>query len=495
MKFIQQNKILLQEKLEHILIPYFEETDLKSQLQQIPLESDTSAELAKSYKRFGQQTIVIPFQSQSIRITFMPLGFEKEFRLEMLREQFKVFGKAVKENYQILLEGLLFKGYSLNQVIETIIKAMYIGAYSFGKDNLSLATTNRVFAIRDMLKSEKASYTMQIIHSEELQNSIDKAVVYGQCINHARVLGDIPNNYLHVKQFAEYAMDLAKHYDLSWEVLGKSELEKNRSGGILGVNAGCEEEPNLITVYYEGCKGAPVTALIGKGVMFDSGGYHLKSIAGMEGMKYDMCGAANMLAAMEIIVRQKSKHNILLIIPAVENLIGPSACKMGDVLTTMSGKTVEVYNIDAEGRLILCDAITYGIKKGASHMIDLATLTYSCHSALGDDISGIFANNEEFYEAFKRKAEEEGEKIWRLPLDSSYHNHLHRTQTADLINYAPGSGGGASVAACFLEEFVDPKVPWIHIDFVGPAVKRKEDNRQSAGATGAFVASVAALFE
>ena len=438
---------------------------------------------------------MIPLQSGIIFLSFMSLGSEKEFNLGRLKEQFQVFGRKVKESYQILLEGLHFKNYSLQQVAETIIKAMYIGAYSFAKDKLSLAQDYRIFAIRDELRCEKTSITMRIVHSEDLQKNIEKAMNYGQCINYARVLGDIPNNYLHVKQFTEYVVDLASHYNLPWEVLGKSELEELHSGGILGVNAGCEEEPNLITVYYEGCKGAPVTALVGKGVMFDSGGYHLKSIGGMEGMKYDMCGAANMLSALELIVRQKLKKNILLIIPAVENLIGPSSCKMGDVLRTMSGKTVEVYNIDAEGRLILCDALTFAIKKGASQIIDLATLTYSCHSALGDEISGVFSNNEEFYESFKGVTEEQGEKIWRLPLDKLYYKPLHRTQTADLINYAPGSGGGASVAACFLEEFVDPQIPWIHIDFVGPAVKRSEDSRQSAGATGAFVASIAALFE
>lgn len=495
MKFINKSKFLIQQEQEHILVPYFEETDIKSQLQQVLLERDTWVGLVKKSKAKEQQTYVIPFQSGSLVITLLPLGYEKEFNLNKLREQFQIFGKAVKEDYQILLEGLFFAKYQLCQVVETIIQAMYVGAYSFEKDNLSLATTNRIFAIRDMLKYEKASYTMQFIHSEDLQKDIDKAMAYGQCINHARVLGDIPNNYLHVKQFSEYIIDLANHYNLPWEVLGKSKLEEYQCGGILGVNAGCEEEPNLIVVYYEGCKGDPVTALIGKGVMFDSGGYHLKSISGMEGMKYDMCGAANMLAALELVVRQNSKKNILLIIPAVENLMGPSSCKMGDVLTTMSGKTVEVYNTDAEGRLILSDAITYAIEKGVHRIIDLATLTYSCHSALGDEISGVFSNNEEFYETFRSKALEQGEWIWRMPLESSYHKPLYGTQAADLINYAPGSGGGASIAACFLEEFVEPETPWIHIDFVGPSVKRKEDHRQSAGATGAFVASVAALFE
>jgi leucyl aminopeptidase len=309
------------------------------------------------------------------------------------------------------------------------------------------------------------------------------------------MLGDIPNNYLHVKQFAEYVKDFSIEYQLNCDILGKKDLIEIHAGGILGVNAGSKEEANLITVYYEGEKGAPVTALIGKGVMFDSGGYHLKSTGGMEGMKYDMCGAANMLSVLEIAVRQKVRHNLLLVIPAVENVISPDSCKMGDVLTTMSGKTVEVYNIDAEGRLILCDAITYAQQKGASRLIDLATLTYSCQMALGNEISGIFSNQDSYYEEFKKVTEQQCEKIWRLPLDSFYHKLLYRTQAADLINYAPGSDAGASVAACFLEEFVETDVPWIHLDVVGTAVRKSESKMQSVGATGVLISSIAAFLD
>lgn len=468
MKFIQDNNLILKQTHENLLVPFFEETNIKSQLQQI---------------HFGG------------KVTFMNLGLEASFCLNDLVEVFRCFGKQAEEDYHILLEGLQFKNHSVQEVIETIIKAMFIGAYSFSKEKLSEAMSRRLFSMREELKNEKTTRTFTLISSEDLKNSIEKAINYGQCINYARTLGDIPNNYLHVKQLAEYISDLAKEYDLTSEILGEKELKVLHSGGILGVNAGSDEEANLITIYYEGCKGAPITALIGKGVMFDSGGYHLKSIGEMNGMKYDMCGAANMIAAFEIAVRQKSKMNILVVIPAVENVISPSACKMGDVLTTMSGKTVEVYNTDAEGRLILCDALTYAIKKGARRMIDLATLTYSCQKALGNEFSGIFSNNDQFYEAFLKRSVEQCEKIWRLPLDSTYHKQLYRTQTADLINYVPGSLGGASIAACFLEEFVDKDIPWIHLDVVGTAVKREENKMQSVGATGVLIASIAAFLE
>jgi leucyl aminopeptidase len=495
MKFIQEKDIKLQRAHEYILVPFFEETNIKSQLEQINLNSNYIEAVLQRQKKLEQYSILLPTETGSIAITLMNLGFEANYDLNHLIELFRCFGKKVEDDYQILLHGLQFRNHSTQQITETIIKAMYIGAYSFAKEALNEVSTSRLFSMREQLKSEKSARTFTLIYSEDLQDSIDKAMNYGRCINFARVLGDIPNNYLHVKQFTDYLKDFSKEYHLSCDILGKKELENLHSGGILGVNAGSSEEANLITIYYEGSKGAPVTALIGKGVMFDSGGYHIKSIGGMEGMKYDMCGAANMLSVLEIAVRQKSEKNILLVIPAVENVISPDACKMGDVLTTMSGKTVEVYNTDAEGRLILCDAITYAIKKGASSMIDLATLTYSCQRALGNKISGIYSNNDGFYEAFAKKTREQCEKVWRLPLDSVYHELLYRSQTADLINYAPGSDGGASVAACFLEEFVEKDIPWIHLDIVGTAVERSESQMQTIGATGVLIASIAAFLE
>ncbi|HWT73995.1 MAG TPA: hypothetical protein VN258_04640 [Mobilitalea sp.] len=495
MKFKKEKEFKLQQDQENIVIPFFDETNINSQLRQLHFEHDRIETIVLKQKITNQQTFLFPTEKGSISITFVYLGSRADCNLFLSKELFCSFGRATEGDCQILLEGLEVGYHIIQQITETIIKAIYLGAYSFAKEKLKRASGVRLFSIRDELKKEKDTDTFTFISSEDLQNSIKKAVDYGECINYARVLGDIPNNYLHVRQFAEYLQDFANEYELSCEILGKEELEELHSGGILGVNAGSSEEPKLITVYYEGSKEAPVTAIIGKAVMFDSGGYHLKSIDGMTGMKYDMCGAANMVSVLEIAVRQKSKKNILLVIPAVENVISPDACKMGDVLTTMSGKTVEVYNTDAEGRLILCDAITYAIKKGAGSIIDLATLTYSCQRALGNDISGIYSNHDKFYEAFATKTREQCEKVWRLPLDDVYHKPLYRTQTADLINYAPDSHGGGSIAACFLEEFVGKEIPWIHLDVVGTAVNRSESKMQSIGATGVLIASIAAFMD
>lgn len=352
--------------------------------------------------------------------------------------------------------------------------------------------------MREALTDEKEGLTITIItniKSSLCKKAIKKGMTYGKAINRARTLSNLPNNYLHVKEFSKYAKELAKAYGLEYEVLGDEELKALNCGGILSVNAGSDEEANLIVLKYNGAKNKHLNAIIGKGVMFDAGGYHLKSLEGMDGMKYDMCGAANVLGVIEIAAALKYNTNLMVVIPAVENIINQNAIKMGDVITTMSGKTVEVWNTDAEGRLILCDALTYAIRQGATKLIDLATLTYSCQGALGSEISGIFSNCEAFYEAFLKHVNKTGEKVWRLPLDAIYHKLLKNTKTADLINYAPGYGAGASVAACFLEEFIEGNLPWIHLDTVGTAVCRSESEDREKGATGVLISTIASYLE
>lgn len=428
-----------------------------------------------------------------VLVRFLKLRKGKNSWQECLNDTFRSLGRELTGNCGILLEGFSFTELPLETITEILVRAMYYGAYSFRKERLQEITVKGVYSLREELKDEKASCRVTLITGTDLKSSIKKAVDYGECINYARMLGDIPSNYLHTSEFTGYLKKLAKDYGIEFEALGQKELSTLHCGGILGVNSGSKEEAVLISLYYEGEKGAPITALVGKGVMFDSGGYHLKSLSSMEGMKYDMCGAANLAAAFEIVLRQKSKINLLLLIPAVENLIGPDALRMGDVITTMSGKTVEVYNTDAEGRLILCDALTYAQKRGAGRILDLATLTNSCRKALGDEISGIFYNDDTTGEAFMAEVKHQGEKVWRLPLDQSYHRLLYRTQTADLINYAPEGDGGASVAACFLEEFIEEGTAWIHLDIVGTSVNRSADRKQVKGASGVLAASVAAF--
>lgn len=491
---IRQKHLLKFEKAnESILIPYMKEEGIEKEWLKRILPLNYQFPIDEWIQNNSKP--VIQVEDTWVQIEFLPIIREKASLVEDLKEAFGAFGKRNQTHCQIVCEQLVHRGIETQELIQLMVQAMLEGAYRFRKEYLIQVTTENIFEMREKLTDEKEAVELTLILAEDCEEAIQIGKVYGKAINRARTIANIPNNYLHVKDFTAYAKQLAAYYELDCQVLGKDELEALHSGGILSVNAGSNEEANLIVLKYKGNSSDALEAVIGKGVMFDAGGYHLKSLDGMDGMKYDMCGSANVLAVIEVIASLKCKTNLMVVIPAVENVISPDATKMGDVITTMSGKTVEIYNTDAEGRLILCDALTYAIREGATRLIDLATLTYSCQGALGTEVSGIFANSEAFYEAFIKQANKTGEKIWRLPLDPVYHKVLKNTQTADLMNYAPGYAAGASVAACFLEEFIEKDLPWIHLDVVGTAVCRSEQKDKAKGATGVLISTIASLIQ
>lgn len=220
------------------------------------------------------------------------------------------------------------------------------------------------------------------------------------------------------------------------------------------------------------------------------GGYHLKSIDGMNGMKYDMCGAAGILETMEFLAKNQVKKNLIAVLMLAENVISPDAVKMGDVITMLSGNTVEIYNTDAEGRLVLADGLTFVQRAGADKVVDLATLTYGAQSALGDATIALFVNQDVVEEEWKKAAKLTEERFWRLPVDESYHQMLAWSQCADFANYAPGRGAAASTAASFLENFIEEGTQWVHLDMVGPSVNRSESDELTQGATGAGISTI-----
>lgn len=493
---INQNTVLTyNQEMEYVVIPYLEEVKkewLKLLLPTLEEKVPIDVLIQENSKP------IIYMEETWVQFEFLPIIREQVNPIEDIKKAFSAFGKSNRHNCQILFDHLHIEGIKEEDLLQIAVQALLEGAYTFNKKALTKVISENIFSMREMLTDEKEELIITIItdiKSSLCKEAIKKGMTYGKAINRARTLSNLPNNYLHVKDFSQYAKELAKVYGLECEVLGDEELKALNCGGILSVNAGSNEEAHLVVLRYKGAKDKHLNALIGKGVMFDAGGYHLKSLEGMEGMKYDMCGAANVLGVIEIAAALKYKTNLMVVIPAVENIINQNATKMGDVITTMSGKTVEVWNTDAEGRLILCDALTYAIRQGATKLIDLATLTYSCQGALGSEISGIFSNCEAFYEAFLKHVNKTGEKVWRLPLDAIYHKLLKNTKTADLINYAPGYGAGASVAACFLEEFIEGNLPWIHLDTVGTAVCRRENKHREKGATGVLISTIASYLE
>ncbi len=320
----------------------------------------------------------------------------------------------------------------------------------------------------------------------------DRGWVLGGATNLARELANEPGNLLTPTRFADRAAAVATEVGLAVEILEEAALERLGMGLLLGVACGSAEPPRLIVLRHEppGAPSRPVLALVGKGVTFDTGGISLKPADGMERMKDDMAGGAAVVAAMRAIATLGAPIRVVGVVPAVENMPGGRALKPGDVLASASGKTVEVVNTDAEGRLILADALWYAQRLGATHLVDAATLTGACTVALGRLTTGLFGAPDAWVEHVRRVAGEAGERAWPMPLFDDYAEAL-RSDIADLVNSA-GRAGGAITAAMFLREFTGG-LPWAHLDIAGTAWADEAKPYQPKGATGAAVRTLAAL--
>ena len=329
---------------------------------------------------------------------------------------------------------------------------------------------------------------------EDVLENFEIGKVYADAVNEARTLINLPPNLLTATDLADYATELANIYDLEVEILNKAQLEELGMGGILSVNKGSVEEPRLITIKYQGKpEWEDVIGFVGKGVTYDTGGYSLKPRDGMVGMKGDMGGAAAVLGAMRIIGETRPKQNVVAVIGSTDNMVSGEAFKPDDVITMYNGKTVEVLNTDAEGRLVLADAMTYAKQQGANYLIDVATLTGGVIVALGKDKTGALTNNEEFFEEFMEAAIETGEFVWRLPLTESDKKRIRKSDVADLNN-SPGRDGHMIFGGGFVGEFAEG-TPWIHLDIAGTSDAGAPHALGPKGGTGVMVRTLATLVE
>ena len=285
----------------------------------------------------------------------------------------------------------------------------------------------------------------------------------------ARDLGNLPGNICTPSYLAEAARKLATQFKLKVQVLDRKQMEALKMGSLLSVARGSDEPPKLIVLQYSGgpAKQAPV-ALIGKGITFDTGGISLKPAAEMDEMKFDMCGAASVLGTLHAIAEMKLPINVVGVIAASENMPGGKATKPGDVVTSMSGQTIEILNTDAEGRLVLADALTYAERFKPQAVIDIATLTGACVIALGNHRSGLFSSHDGLADALLAAGKESGDPCWRMPLDDEYGEAL-KSNFADMANVG-GRAGGSITAACFLARFAK-NFEWAHLDIAGTAWK------------------------
>ena len=322
-----------------------------------------------------------------------------------------------------------------------------------------------------------------------LQRAMDEARVLAESQNFTRELVNEPSNRMTPTILANHAREMAKESGLKFEVYGADTIKELKMGAFWGVAQGSDEPPALIVMRYEpaGAPEKPVLGLVGKGVTFDTGGISIKPADGMEKMKYDMAGGATMIGAMRAIALLKPKVKVIGIVCATENMPSGKAQKPGDIQTAMSGKTIEIINTDAEGRLVLADGLCYARQLGCTHLIDAATLTGAVVVALGYANAGVFASDDDFYNRFKAAIDKSGEKMWRLPLGDEYLDAM-RSQIADLQNTG-GRWGGACTAAAFLKEFAED-TPWIHLDIAGTAWM--EDNKPwiAKGPSGIAVRSL-----
>jgi len=332
-----------------------------------------------------------------------------------------------------------------------------------------------------------------------LQTSFNEGVIVAESQNFARTLINEPGNILTPTELGKRTAAMAKEFGLDCEVHGIDKLRELKMGAFLSVTQGSPEPPALIVLRYEPANplpDGPVLGLVGKGITFDTGGISIKPAADMDKMKYDMAGAASMIATMRAIAQLKPNVRVLCVVCSCENMPDGLAFKPGDVVTAMSGKTIEIMNTDAEGRLVLADGLHYAQTLGATHLINAATLTGAIGTALGQINAGLFSNNDETTGKFFSAAWNAGEKFWQMPCTDDYRDQI-KSQIADILNSTGSRYGGATTAAMFLKEFVGETpgapgspIPWIHLDIAATTWLDEAKPWQSKGPSGIAIRTI-----
>ncbi len=401
--------------------------------------------------------------AQAIRVLKKEKVVSAAFAIQTVR----ALTKNAEGAGRAITEGILLAGYK------------YDALKSKKKEEEEVKDLKDVF----LVLQDKAS-------GKKFGQGVELGRILAECTNFARDLGNAPSNYLTPELFALKVKMAVKDTAVKFRALDKKQIEALKMGCFLGVNKGSDDEPRLLTLEYNGGKkGAKPFVLVGKGVTFDTGGISIKPSAGMEEMKFDMCGGAAVCGALLAIAKLKLKINAVAIVPATDNMPSGHAIKPGDVLVAMNGKTVEVNNTDAEGRLLLCDALVYACKEySPAVIVDAATLTGACVVALGNVFSGFFCKDKNLIKKIEGASELSGERLWQLPLVDEYVDDMKGTY-ADLSNMGASKGGGSSQAAAFLSQFVDEGIPWAHFDIAGAAYNTgsRYPINPDKGASGAAV--------
>jgi leucyl aminopeptidase len=434
-------------------------------------------------KTFETTLLHRPAGLKAKRLLLLGGGKAKNFSASDLR---KLAGAAVRtlkgksiRSFALLLPEIVPETstpFSAGDAVRAVIEGAFVG--NFDPGYYKTDRKDGKGKDRDKEKDQKIDAITIVAKGDQKALKLDEALQAGLIVaesqNFARDLINEPSNLMTPTILAERARKMASEVGLSCEVHGADKIKALKMGAFWGVAQGSDEPPALVVLRYDpvGAVDKVHLGLVGKGVTFDTGGISIKPADGMEKMKYDMAGAATMIGVMRAIALLKPKVKVTAIICATENMPSGKAQKPGDVQIAMSGKSIEIINTDAEGRLILADGLSYARQLGCTHLVDAATLTGAVVVALGYVNAGIFASDEDMYERFAKANKQAGEKMWRLPLDDEYKETL-KSNIADMVN-AGSRWGGAIFAAMFLKEFAED-TPWIHLDIAGTAWM--EDNK------------------
>ncbi len=412
------------------------------------------------------------------RVVIVGLGKQKELTLDRIRGAVagtcRLLRQKGVDSIATVTQGAGITGITVEGAAQAIVEGALLGLYSFRQHMTKEAEYGEIKQLT-IVGAGKSKVPA-------LEEGSRKGKILAEATNLARDMVNEPANYMTPSRMAEMAAKLAETYKLEITVLERKQMQELGMGALLGVAQGSSQPPKFIVLRYRGRNSAVVdVALIGKGITFDSGGISIKPSEGMGEMKADMAGGAAVMAAITAIAQLKAKVNVMALIAATENLPSGDAYRPGDILKSMSGKTIEVISTDAEGRLTLADVLEYAQKHKAKLLIDVATLTGACRIALGDVTTGAFGNNQELMDKVIAAACEAGELTWQMPMYEEY-KEQNKSDVADIKNTG-GRYGGAITAAQFLAEFAGD-TPWVHLDIAGTSMTDKERKYLVKGATG-----------
>ncbi len=422
------------------------------------LPAELSSARGSSDAKGSFKTLTTIHPEQPARAIVVGLGKRKDLDAERLRVAAALVAKEAGKLSATSLAWALPERDGESALAEGVVTGTILGSYRFDR-----------FKSKDPEDPASPSLaSLTLLAPESVAAAAETARICAEAQNRARDLQSLPSNVATPSYLANRAEEIAAAHDsLSVEVLGREEIAAKQMGGLVAVSQGTAEDPRLIVLRYQGGGSGKTLGLVGKGVTFDTGGISLKTPGGMHEMKMDMSGAAAVLETVGAVAELGLAIDLIAVVPSTENMPSGTAVKPGDIITQYNGKTVEVNNTDAEGRLILADALAYAVELGAERIVDMATLTGAVMIALGSTYAAVISNDDELADEVERAGGETGELVWRLPLHPEY-KALTTGTVADLTNASAKRKAGTIYAGSFLEEFVG-ETPWAHVDIAGTA--------------------------